>query len=285
MITVTRRDFLRQSAVTTAGILGSAPLWACAPGEKLPAIGFISGIVQNFLKEDWKGTLTSLAAMGYTEMEGGWNLGKTPQEMVAFCKSIGIQPFAGGLGLAQLLDNTENHIERALACDNEYLVCYWPWLDGAENITAGQCRQSAETLNKLGDMCRKAGLKFCWHNHDHEFTKDTGEGLPFDLLMQWTDPQLVSVELDIYWTRKGGADSLKMLQKYPGRYTILHVKDMNNETAQDFACPGAGIIDFAPVFKEAVSQGIRHYIVERDGETDGINCLRGSAQYLHNMVL
>lgn len=280
MIPINRRNFLRQTAITTAGIMSSASLLANLPDRKLPAIGFISGIVSNFLKEDWKGTLASLAAMGYTEMEGGWNLGQSTQEMMSFCKSIGIRPFAGGLGLVQLLDGTEKHIEKALQCENEYLVCYWPWLDGADNITADQCRQSAETLNKLGEMCKKEGLKFCWHNHDKEFLKDTGEGLPFDLLMKWVDSALVSVELDIYWVKKGGADPLKTLQQYPGRYTILHVKDMDNETNRSFACPGDGIIDFAPVFKEALNQGIKHYIVERDGETDGINCLQNSANYL-----
>jgi sugar phosphate isomerase/epimerase len=264
-------------------MLTAFPLLANAQQRKLPAIGFISGIVSNFLKEDWKGTLTSLAAMGYSEMEGGWNLGQSPKEMVDFCKKSGIKPFAGGMGLADMLKDTGKHIETALKCENEFLVCYWPWLDGADNITADQCKTSAETLNRLGETCRKAGLRFCWHNHDKEFLKDTGEGLPFDLLMEYTDPELVSVELDIYWAKKGGSDSLELLKKYPGRYTILHVKDMNNETDKDFACPGAGIIDFAPVFQEAMNQGVRHYIVERDNEKDGINCLRNSAQYLQSI--
>jgi sugar phosphate isomerase/epimerase len=277
---INRRNFLRNTAMASAGIMTSFSLLAQVQQRKLPAIGFISGIVSNFLKEDWKGTMTTLASMGYTELEGGWNLGQSPKEMVSFSKGLGIQPFAGGLGLVQLLDGTEAHIEKALQCENEYLICYWPWLDGADNITADQCRKSAETLNRLGEMCKKSGLKFCWHNHDKEFLKDTGEGLPYDLLMKWTDPGLVSVELDIYWAKKGGADSLDLLKKYPGRTPILHVKDMDSETRKDFACPGSGIIDFVPVFSEALNQGVTHYIVERDGETDGINCLKGSSDYL-----
>lgn len=278
-----RRDFFLRTAMASAGMLTAFPLLTQAQQRKLPAIGFISGIVSNFLKEDWKGTLTSLAAMGYAEMEGGWNLGQSPKEMVDFCKGLGINPFAGGMGLSDMLKDTGKHIETALKCENEFLVCYWPWLDGADHITADQCKKSAETLNRLGETCRKAGLRFCWHNHDKEFLRDTGEGLPFDLLMEYTDPELVSVELDIFWAKKGGSDSLKLLKKYPGRYTILHVKDMNNEAEKDFACPGAGIIDFAPVFQEAMNQGVRHFIVERDNEKDGINCLRGSAQYLQRI--
>jgi sugar phosphate isomerase/epimerase len=282
---VNRRNFIRQASFATAGILGTSLLSAAPPGRKLPSIGFISGIVSNFLTEDWKGTLSLLANMGYTEMEGGWNLGQSPQEMLAYCKSVGIKPFSGGMGLSEMLKGTEKHIETALLCQNTDLVCYWPWLGGADNITADQCRQSAETLNMLGEMCHKAGLKFCWHNHDKEFLQDTGEGLPFDLLMKYTDPQLVDVELDIYWAVKGGADPLRLLKKYPGRCTILHLKDMDNATARSFACPGEGIIDFAPVLTEALNQDIRHFIVERDGETDGLNCLKNSAIYLQKLEL
>lgn len=268
---------------SAAGIMVPSHLAGISAGRRLPSFGFISGIVSNFLKEDWKGTLAAIADMGYTEMEGGWNLGDSPDVMKAYCKSIGLRPIAGGMGLVQLLDQTGTHIEKALEYGNEYLVCYWPWLDGAASISADQCRQSADTLNKLGELCKQSGLKFCWHNHDKEFLRDTGEGLPFDLLMRNTDPELVSVEIDIYWVRKGGADPLEMLKKYPGRYSILHVKDMNDESEKDFACPGAGIIDFGPVFREACSQGVAHYIVERDGETHGIQCLEGSAQYLKNL--
>ena len=282
---INRRNFIRNTTLAAAGVWGSSLLTAAPPERKLPSIGFISGIVGNFLKEDWKGTLSSLAAMGYTEMEGGWNLGQSPAEMAAYCKSLGINPFAGGMGLSDLMKETEKHIERALLCGNTDLVCYWPWLDGADKISAGQCRQSAETLNKLGEMCQKAGLTFCWHNHDKEFLRDTGEGLPFDLLMKLTDPRLVKVELDIYWAVKGGSDPLQLLKNYPGRCTILHIKDMNNATDRSFACPGAGIIDFAPVLTEALDQGIRHFIVERDGETDGISCLQGSARYLQQLEL
>lgn len=280
-----RRNFIVSSAFTAAAVAGGVAFPGCSSGKKLPSFGFISGIVSNFLKEDWKGTLEKIAAQGYTEMEGGWDLGPTPQEMTDFCKSIGISPFAGGTGLVQLLESLEVQIEKALECRNEYLVCYWPWLDGADNITADQCKVSAEQLNKIGETCQKAGLKFCWHNHDREFLRDTGEGLPFDLLMKWTDPQLVRVELDLYWAQKGGADPLQVLQKYPGRYAILHVKDMDDSPEKDFACVGEGVVDFPAAFREADRQGIGHVIVEKDGETDGINCLTRAAAYLKEIRL
>jgi len=101
--------------------------------------------------------------------------------------------------------------------------------------------------------------------------------------MKNTDPKTVKTELDIYWVQKGGGDTLKCLKKYPGRYDILHVKDMDATSEKSFACPGSGVIDFRPIFREAWDQGVRHYIVEKDGEKNGIECLKSSAEYLKNV--
>jgi sugar phosphate isomerase/epimerase len=102
--------------------------------------------------------------------------------------------------------------------------------------------------------------------------------------MNNTDKLLVKCEMDIYWVKKGGADPLTMLKKYKGRYAILHIKDMAAGDAQDFECPGSGIIDFRPLFSEAESQGIEHYMVERDNVQDGLACLKSSAQYLKKIT-
>jgi sugar phosphate isomerase/epimerase len=89
--------------------------------------------------------------------------------------------------------------------------------------------------------------------------------------------------MDIYWVKKGGGDPLEMLKKYSGRIKMLHVKDMAEGPEQDFICPGSGIIDFAPIFKEAKKQGVKHYIVERDKEPNGIWCLESSGEFLRNL--
>jgi sugar phosphate isomerase/epimerase len=137
-------------------------------------------------------------------------------------------------------------------------------------------------LNRIGETCKKHGLILCWHNHNKEFSP-MEEGLPFDYMMSHTDINHVKCEMDIYWVKKGGADPVKMLQKYKDRYPILHIKDMASGPEMDFACPGSGIIDFPSVFSEAASQGIEHYFVERDNVVDGMECLRSSATYLKNI--
>lgn len=283
-MTTNRRQFITVMGLATAGFATGLPAWALEKkADRLDKIGFISGIVDNFLKEDWKGTLEKLAKLGYTEMEFGNYLGNSDSEFKSVCKSLGINPFAGGSAMADMQKDTDKKIAEALETGKQYWVCYWPWLGDAKNITADEAKIAADNLNKLGEAAKKGGIKFCWHNHNWEFDKATTEGLPFDILMNNTDTETVKTELDIYWVRKGGGDPLECLKKYPGRYEILHVKDMDATPEKSFACPGSGIIDFGPIFREAWDQGVRHYIVEKDGEKNGIECLRSSTEYLKNV--
>jgi len=279
-----RRQFITTLGLSAIGLSTGIPVWATnTKAIQLGKIGFISGIVDNFLKEDWKGTLEKLANQGYTEMECGNYMGNSLSEFKTACKSLGINPFAGGSAMMDMLKDSDRKIDDALEMGKKYWVCYWPWLSDAKNITADEAKKAAENLNILGAACKKGGIVFCWHNHNWEFEKATTEGFPFDILMKNTDPQTVKTELDIYWVKKGGGDPMECLKKYPGRIEILHVKDMDATREKSFACPVAGIIDFRPIFREASDQGILHYIVEKDGEKNGIECLRGSAEYLKNL--
>lgn len=280
----TRRQFIANASLSALAISGSFQAFSLEKkSNKLEKFGFISGIVSNFLDTDWQGTLEQLAQFGYTEMECGKYYGDSAAGFRKFCAGIGIEVIAGGSSLAEMQKDTHKKIDEALEMGKKYWVCYWPWLGDVKNITADDSKKAAESLNALGKECKKAGIKLCWHNHNMEFEKDTGEGLPFDIIMKNTDPQTVYTELDIYWVRKGGGDPIECLKKYPGRYEILHVKDMDATQEKSFACPGSGIIDFAPVFNLAWEQGVRHYIVERDGEKNGIECLKNSSEYLKNL--
>lgn len=280
-----RRQFIATIGLTAIGLSAGIPVWSAGRKQnQLEKIGFISGIADNFLKEDWKGTLEKLAKQGYSEMEFGDFMGNSASEFKSVCKSLGINPFAGGSAMSDMLKDTDKKIAEALETGKEYWVCYWPWLSDAKNITADEAKTAADNLNKLGAASKKGGIKFCWHNHNWEFEKATTEGLPFDILMENTDPQTVKTELDIYWVKKGGGDPLECLKKYPDRIKILHVKDMDATPEKSFACPGSGIIDFRPIFREALDQGIRHYIVEKDGEKNGIECLKSSAEYLKSLT-
>ncbi len=276
-----RRTFLKTGAIATAGSLCASPLLTLAAqgNDRLKNFGFISGIAGEAMRADWKGTLKKAAEFGFTEIEGGSNHASSPQEFLSYCKKVGITPVLSGIEFKNTGEELQAEFDKIKALNMNYAVTYWPWFTGGP-FTLEDCKKSAERLNELGEKARANGLTLLWHNHDKEF-HEMEQGLPFDYLMENTDPKLVQCEMDIYWVKKGGANPLEVLKKYKGRIPVLHVKDMAPD--EDFICPGRGIIDFAPIFKEAKKQGIKHYFVERDNEPDGLGCLRSSAEYLLNL--
>jgi len=278
-----RRNFIKNSILFTAGTLCINTLTSSAAGggSKLKKFGFISGVAKKEMEADWIGTLKKAVEFGFTELEAGAGYASSPKEFLKVCKNIGITPFASGSNLASILKEPNKFFDEYNQLHYKYLVVYWPWMGGAP-FKLDDCKKSADLLNELGAKTKENGLTLCWHNHDKEF-HSMEKGLPFDYLMENTDPNLVFCEMDIYWVKKGGGNPLELLKKYPSRIPILHVKDMVPGPEQDFACPGSGILDFTPIFKEAKKQKIEHYIVERDNEPDGIGCLRSSGEYLRNL--
>lgn len=276
-----RRAFLKTSAAATAGLMCAGPTAALASegAARLRNFGFISGIAGDAMKADWRGTLKKAAEFGFTEIEGGSNHAASPQQFLSYCKEVGIKPIAEGINFKATEDELKAGFDRLHALDIKYAVVYWPWEGGAP-VNLEDCKKSSTMLNELGAKTKANGLKLLWHNHDLEF-HEMEQGLPFDYLMDHTDPGLVECEMDIYWVKKGGGNPLDVLKRYSGRIPILHVKDMAPD--EDFICPGRGIIDFAPIFKEADRQRIKHYFVERDNEPDGMACLQTSAEFLKSL--
>ena len=280
---ISRRGFISNAALTAVG-LGILPTstFAKRNKSKLKRFGFISNVLKNeFETGDWKVLLKKAADLGYTEYEGGIK-GDDPHAFITYLNDIGMQYIAGGIGMTEDIDAVKPKFDELKDIGAKYVVTYWPWFVGAP-FKLEDCKKSAPILNQLGKLAKQRDLGFCWHNHDKEFHKMENGELPYDYLMQHTEKDLVHVELDIYWVRKGGADPLEVLKKYPGRVKIMHVKDMADETSQDFACPGSGIIDFAPIFAEGKKQGVKHFFVERDNVQDGMACLTTSSEYLKNL--
>ncbi|MFO7621199.1 MAG: sugar phosphate isomerase/epimerase [Bacteroidales bacterium] len=279
---ITRRKFITGSAAAIASTVFVTDIFSIPQQTRLKDFGFISGIIGSELKGDWKAVLRMAASFGYTEIETGSYLGESAESYLAFLKEIGLKPVAGGINFTAGDEELLKSFDLIKKLEMKIAVTYWPWYTGGP-FNLDECRKSAERLNILGQKCHENGLTFCWHNHDKEFIKMEA-GLPFDFLMNNTDPDLVKCELDLYWVKKGGGDPLAMLQKYAGRYPILHVKDMAPGSAMDFECPGSGIIDFPSLFREAERQGIGHYMVERDNVPDGIACLKSASEYLKNLT-
>jgi sugar phosphate isomerase/epimerase len=279
---LTRRSFITKSASATAGImLLDSYLSSCTGKHTLDKIGYISGIIGKELEGDWKAILKQTVDFGFSEIETGDYLGNSAREFLSYCKQIGLTPVAGGIDFNAGKEDSLKRLDALATLNLKYAVVYWPWMVGGP-FTLDDCKRSIEQLNIHGENCKEHGLILCWHNHDKEFTP-MEEGLPFDYLMNHTDKSLVKCEMDIFWAMKGGADPVELLEKYKGRYAILHVKDMAPGGEKSFECPGSGIIDFRSIFRVAKAQGIEHFMVERDNVADGMDCLKSSAEFLKNL--
>ncbi|MEX0986046.1 MAG: sugar phosphate isomerase/epimerase [Bacteroidales bacterium] len=282
-----RRDFLRTTLAGSAVVgLSPALLRACTTHDQLHDFGIISGVLSNELKEDPRGTLEQIAEMGYKHLEFGGTFGMEAAELKQLLRDIGLNPLAGGSNLAGFHgDGMQKLIDDQLEMNKKYLVCYWPWMNNPDDlITMDDLKFAVDEFHRIGEACNKSGLRFAYHNHDHEFRPLDDGMMPYDYYLQNTDPELVTMQLDLYWAAVGGVDPATYIQKYPGRYELLHVKDAYDlSDRQSFACVGEGVIDFERIFKLRETGGFKHLVVEKDGAVHGIACAQTSINHLNSL--
>jgi len=181
-------------------------------------------------------------------------------------------------------------LEKARDHGFEYVVC--PYIAPENRGGAEVMKKLAATLNRTGDLARKAGLHLCYHNHAFEF-EPSSEGTLLDVLMKATDPKLVSLEMDIMWVKVGGGDPVSLLKQYRGRVPLMHLKNVVEGTEKRykedipktaFREVGKGMIDVLPVLRAAAKAGVKHYFVEQD-QTPGnpVDSLRESFEYVSKL--
>jgi sugar phosphate isomerase/epimerase len=172
------------------------------------------------------------------------------------------------IGLKGVVVSQGDTYEEALA-DVVTLGGKWvtiPSLPGSVPLTAEGYRRVAEEFNQAGEIAKQYGLKLLFHNHGVDFSRDPETGtVIYDVLVEETNPGLVGFVLDTYWAVHAGADPAHYFQSYPGRFPVLHVKDMEFLPQGPFADVGSGVLDFEGMFKFAHKAGVRQWHVEHDG--------------------
>ncbi len=282
----TRREFIKKTALGSALIsLGGSSLISCKPTGQIKELGLITGVLRNEINMDYRGTFEKVADIGYKYLEIGNYLGPSQDDFKAFLKEINLVPIAGGTSISGMMDeeNLKTLVEDALDMGKKYMICYWPWLDAGPGKTLDDFLAAAERTNKVGQQCASMGIRFAYHNHDQEFVPVDGYQWGYEAILENTDPAYVDMELDLYWAVKGGGDPVSLFKKYPGRFKILHVKDMDNTPEQVYTCPGYGVIDFAEIFSKSKKAGVEYYIVEIDKHPEPIQCIQDSYDYLMNL--
>jgi len=305
-----RREFLKRSGTFALGswMLPSA-LSGFGPASHfaMPPAGVQLFTVFTTIDNDVAGTLKQIAAIGYKNIESAFSMkggfyGMKPKEFATVAKDAGLnwqshhvlgtpfnrpanaKPMTGPDGkpitippMKNLKENMQEIVDLAAEAGIPYLVC--------ANIafgTADELKSSTEVLAKTGEACKKAGINFAYHNHTHEFEK-VGDVTPFEYMFSQTSADILKSELDLGWASVAGADPVELFKKYPGRFPLWHVKDIDKETKKPVEV-GKGFVDFKRIFAAADSAGMKYYFVEQDGAPKPIENLTTSFNNLKSML-
>ena len=279
-MTTSRRHFLKQSALTlAASAFASHALYGGKPGDEIVGLQLYS--VRDEMKKDPLGTLKQLADMGYKHLEHANYIdrkfyGYSAKEFKKIINDLGMDMPSGHTVLGakhwdaskkDFTDVWKYTVEDAAAIGQEYVIS--PSLEKEFWKSGDALKGFMEVFNKAGDLCKKSGMQFGYHNHDFEFSQKLDGRVMYDIMLEETDPALVIQQLDIGNLYNGGATAKEIVTKLPGRFQSFHVKDeiksSEGNDKYEITILGAGIV---PV-KEVIdigrkSGGTRHFIIEQE---------------------
>jgi sugar phosphate isomerase/epimerase len=283
---VSRRGFLRTAAGTAAvagaaGAMGTlaSPAGAAEPkhggspasSHRVPVdkISIQLFTLRDQLAADLDGTLAALHRTGYTRVEHAGFVGRTAAQFKAALDAHGIWSSSGHVSIPQPFDQAtwSAALRDANTLGSRYIVHPFFGIDfgtGAITRDKASWRAFARDLNRAGQMARRAGLSLGYHNHNWDFfpLTDDPSRSGHDVLAAETDPDLVHLEIDLFWAWRGARDPVDLIRQHAGRVRQFHVKDLNQ--AGSFEDPGQGLIDFGRIFAHGREAGVVEFIVERD---------------------
>jgi sugar phosphate isomerase/epimerase len=249
------------------------PVCQAAPAGIGPSFKGPIGLQLYSLREQFatnvQGTLDEVKRFGFKYAEVAGTYGLAPEKFKEELSTRGIKPIGAHFGYERYRDDAEGVAKEAKALGLEYAGC--AWIPHTGDFNEKTCREAIAVFNKAGEVMAKHGLKFFYHVHGFEF-QPHGQGTLLDLLFQETDPKLVSYEMDIFWIVFPGQDPVKLLEKYPKRWQLMHLKDMRKGTptgaltggtdVKNDAALGQGLMDLPSILAASKKVGIKYYFIE-----------------------
>lgn len=249
------------------------------------------------LRESFKtnvpGTLDRVKALGFTEIEGGGDYGLGIEKFNALLQERGLKMVSAGFGYDAMKKDIAAAVRRAQSFGVKFAMCAWiP--HGPSGFTETDVRRAAADFNQWGAAFKAAGITFAYHPHGYEFRplKEGDERTHFDLLVAETKPEFVSFEMDVFWVTHPGQDPVKLLAKYPNRWTLMHLKDLRrgaptgihtgHAPPSDDVPLGTGQVNWPAVLKQAAAVGVKHYFIE-DESAAPLDALPVSVKYLQGV--
>ena len=291
-MSTSRRDFLKKSALALASTsFLSNSLFAAKGGKEL--LGLQLYCVRDEMKADPLSTLKQLAEMGYKNVEHADYVdrkfyGYAAKEFKKILTDLGMKMPSGHTVMGKqhwdatkkdFTDAWKYTVEDAATLGQQFVIS--PWLDESLRKSYDDLKKQMEVFNKSGELCKKSGMKFGYHNHDFEFSQKLNDKTVYDIILQNTDPSLVMQQLDIGNLYNGGAKAIDIVRQYPGRFESMHVKDeilaAGGHEKYESTILGKGIVNVKEVIELGrKSGGTIHFIIEQEsyqGKTP-LSCMK-----------
>jgi len=267
-----RRKFLKATGLLASGLVAGAQMakaWVPFDDEtadaasRLKQFGLQLYSLRDVMPKDPKGVLKQVASFGYNQIESY----EGPMGMFWGMSHTDFRKYMDDLGMTIISSHCNMSADfgkkaaQAGEIGMKHLIC--PYIGPQKTID--DYKKYADRFNACGDICKKYGLRFAYHNHGYTFHELEGV-MPQDVLMQNTNPDTVDFQMDIYWVVTPGADPIAWINKYPNRFVTCHVKDRAREaTGDDASCDlGTGSIDLVKIMKAAKKKGMKYFVVEQE---------------------
>lgn len=253
-----------------------------------PVIGVQLYSFRNVMKQDVKGTLAKVKAMGFTEVEAAGYDWASAKEFRQMLDEAGLRCISFFADYARLNGEFESVVRDAKALDAKYVIL--GWIPHKEEFTLEDCNRAIKDFNQWGEKLSAQGLRFAYHVHGYEF-RPHESGTLFDKLMAETNPANVAIEMDVFWVVHPGQDPVKLLSKHGKRIDLMHLKDMQKGVKGDLSghadvetnvTIGTGQIDFPPIVQAARKAGVKYLFIE-DESSRSIEQVPQSLKYIKGL--
>lgn len=270
-----RREFL----TTLAAAAGLAPvILTPVPGGRQP-LGLQLYTVRDQARADLAATLAALGAIGYDEVEFAGLHGHPAARVREMLGHAGLRAPAGHVSLEDLEQRFEQVTADALTLGHRYLIV--PWLS-QEWRSADGYRAAAGALNRIGRALGDRGLRLGYHNHQFEFIALPDGSTGYERLLGDTSGELVTFELDLFWARDGGADSLELFRRHRDRFRLVHIKDRAADGSQ--VTVGRGTMDWPALLTAAKRAGVEHWFIEQDDAAEPMSFAQESWGFVRGVL-
>jgi sugar phosphate isomerase/epimerase len=235
---------------------------ASAASSNTNLIGLQLYTVRDQLQTDFEGTIAKVAQIGYKNLEFAGYYNRTPEQVRALLDKLNLVSTSSHIGGPLMVQDAAAQIKAAKTIGQDYITIP-SYNFGKEGVEGW--KKAAAQFNAWGRMCKDAGIKLAYHNHNFEFAPLEGGPSGYEVLQREVDPALVDFELDLYWAAFADQDPLALFAKHPGRFAMWHVKDLllTNGT-KGMAPVGGGTLNFKSYFAHRQEAGLKHFFVEHD---------------------